>query len=103
MQWLKELILEPKILDWIPTDIICMARDNPHLTKLEILSYLSNDKMKFGQEYKEMFEHLNKERKNLSIRVCFYEGREIKISASGFTELYDAIPDDLPYQIVWSI
>ncbi|KAG4078353.1 hypothetical protein HA402_013063 [Bradysia odoriphaga] len=87
MQRLKEWTLSTKRLMWKAEDVIRIARANPNVDLLAIDSDYGNDDMKFGEKYKKMFADLVKERKELAIKVFFHEeGREINISAQGFSE-----------------
>lgn len=87
MRWLNEVTFEAKYLHWEPNEIIAFARNNQHLKKMVITSDRKNNSMKFGKEFKEMFDELVRERPKLTIKVHFFQGgREIKISAAGFTE-----------------
>ncbi|XP_037039150.1 uncharacterized protein LOC119076477 [Bradysia coprophila] len=87
MQRLKKWTLSTKRLLWKAEDVIRIARANPHVDTLAIDSDYGNDDMEFGEKYKQMFADLAKERKDLAIKVFFHEeGREINISAHGFSE-----------------
>lgn len=87
MQWLKKITLSTKHLNWVPDEIISIARGNPHVNMLAVDSDYGNDDMKFGTKYKKTFADLIKERKKLTIKVFFHQGkREINISEKGFSE-----------------
>ncbi|XP_031617273.1 uncharacterized protein LOC116337096 [Contarinia nasturtii] len=97
MPLVKELKLEAKKLDMEPNEIIQTARNLPRLNLLDIVSDYGNDDIQFGQEYKDMFADLNKERKKLTIKVFFHEEkREIKISEKGFSEKFGVVENDNP-------